>query len=263
MGKLSAGLLGGFSGKVGTTVGAIVKGQPTIRAYQKHVTNPKSARQVQVRTQFVQAKDFVQENMPLCYRKQNMLGYGVTGNFQFAVGAIAKAIDHISQTGDKGLLKLPFARKAISNGATFREDLFGQWTGNSMGIYPLNVLNNPVKHYFGSDVRIEGAIVAMSFQSGKPIFKNFYVSANTWSTEITNELPNTTGQPGVCGWHADKDDCGDWNYIYSVDFSMAGGFEPGTINGDTGVNFNVAMGVIGTYPMESGNCLVDGIIILP
>ena len=261
MGKLSSGLLGGFSGKVGTTVGAIVKGQPTIRAYQKHVTNPKSPRQVQVRTQFVQAKDFVQENMPICYRKQNMLGYGVTGNFQFAVGAVAKAIDHINQQGDKGLLGLPFTRKSISNGATFREDLFGAWRGNSMGIYPENVFTNPVKHYFGSDVRIEGSICAMGFQGGVPFFRNYNVNPSSWSTAITNELPNATGNPGVCGWHEDKEECGDWNYIYSVDFNTAGGFESGTVDGDTGIDFNLAMGVIGAYPMESGNCHIDAVIL--
>lgn len=259
MGKLNAGLLGGYSGKVGTTVGAIVKGQPTIRAYQKHVTNPKSARQVQVRAQFVQAKDFVQENMPLCYRKQNMLGYGVTGNFQFAVGAVAKALDHIIKLNDPTLNKLPFPRKAISNGATFREDLFSNWKGNSLGILPASLYYSPSKAYFGSDVRIEGSIVALVFYYDQPRMNNYNVTPTSWATLITVETPNATGNASVCGWHTSKEDCGDWNYIYSVDFSTSGGFEANTFAGDEGAIFNIAMGVIGPYPMESGNCSVQGV----
>lgn len=260
MGKLSAGLLGGYSGKVGTTVGAIVKGQPTIRAYQKYVTNPKSARQVQVRTQFVQAKDFVQENMPLCYRKQNMLGYGVTGGFQFAVGAFAKALDHSIQKNDTGLLELPWRRKSISNGATFREDLFGNWSGNSLGIYPLSIFGNPIKHYFGSDVPVEGSIAFAGLQDNIPTFTSKFKNPSSFFLSIVSETVNATGLPSVCGWHSNKADCGDWNFIYSVDFSQA--CEPANATGDTGLDFNMACGVIGTYPMESGNCLITGVSVI-
>lgn len=260
MGKLSAGLLGGYSGKVGTTVGAIVKGQPTIRAYQKYVTNPKSARQVQVRNQFVQAKDFVQENMPLCYRKQNMLGYGVKGNFQTAVGAFAKAIDFANMNADAGLLQLPWARKSISNGATFREDLFGKWQGNSINIRPLGFADDNLILYFGSDVRIEGAVVVAGLNDGLPVLKSAYQETPTFNWNIAEVAQNVTGNPSVCGFHLTQTDCGDWTYIYKMELS--GAAECGITTGDAGNNFNINIGVIGAYPMESGNCLIDGEIIV-
>lgn len=252
MGKLSSGLLGGYSGKVGTTVGAIVKGQPTIRAYQKHVTNPKSARQVQVRNQFVTAKDFVQAHMPLCYRKQNMLGYGVVGGFQFAVGAIAKAIDWALQKNDPTLINLPWARKSISNGATFREDLFGNWTGSALGIYPIGVNTDPSPRYFGSDVQIEGMIVMVSLNDGIPYISSKANNPSSFGLVITPEPKNETGNPSVCGWHENIENCGDWNYIYRCDFSA--GSEPNNNNTE---DYNCAIGVAGAYPMESGNCFVN------
>lgn len=251
MGKLSAGLLGGYSGKVGTTVGAIVKGQPTIRAYQKYVTNPKSARQVQVREQFVQAKDFVQANMPLCYRKQNMLGYGVTGNFQFAVGAIAKAIDYAKQNTDYQLQKLPWARKSISNGATFREDLFGTAHGEINPFMFSDIQDDwGTQAFFGTDVPIEGQVVMASLSvDGTPLFDS--PEASTFDMKLEIDTPNVTGNPGVCGFHQDKADCGDWNYIVKVTGTA---LEAQAFATTAGAITNLAVGVVGKYPMESGNC---------
>lgn len=52
MATIAQGILGGFSGKVGTVVGAIWKGIATMRAYSPNVTNPNSLAQQEQRAKF-------------------------------------------------------------------------------------------------------------------------------------------------------------------------------------------------------------------
>lgn len=52
MATLYQGILGGFSGKVGTVVGAIWKGIAVIRGYNPNVTNPNSPAQLEQRAKF-------------------------------------------------------------------------------------------------------------------------------------------------------------------------------------------------------------------
>lgn len=54
MGRLDKGLLGGYTGKVGTTVGSTWKGINVIRTYQPNVANPRSEKQVSHRNLFKQ-----------------------------------------------------------------------------------------------------------------------------------------------------------------------------------------------------------------
>lgn len=52
MGKINQGILGGFSGKVGTVVGAFWKGKATMRAMPGHVANPRTEAQQAARARF-------------------------------------------------------------------------------------------------------------------------------------------------------------------------------------------------------------------
>lgn len=54
MGRLDKGLLGGYTGKVGTTVGSTWKGINVVRTYQPNVANPRSEKQVSHRNLFKQ-----------------------------------------------------------------------------------------------------------------------------------------------------------------------------------------------------------------
>lgn len=56
MGKLDQGLLGGYSGKLGTTVGATWKGINVVRTYQPNVANPNTVKQQNHRSLF---KDWI------------------------------------------------------------------------------------------------------------------------------------------------------------------------------------------------------------
>ena len=52
MGRITKGILGGFSGKVGTVVGANIFGIDVMRSYQPNVENPRTTGQVSQRTKF-------------------------------------------------------------------------------------------------------------------------------------------------------------------------------------------------------------------
>lgn len=60
MGKISQGILGGFSGKVGTVIGGSWKGIDYMRSIAASVANPRTAAQVQQRTKFTTAIGFLQ-----------------------------------------------------------------------------------------------------------------------------------------------------------------------------------------------------------
>lgn len=63
MGKFNQGILGGFTGKVGSVVGSRSRGQWIYRAYQGIVTNPKTIAQTKQREQF---RIFSQEVTKVC-----------------------------------------------------------------------------------------------------------------------------------------------------------------------------------------------------
>ena len=52
MGTLVNGILGGFSGKVGTVVGSFWKGIASMRAYTPNVSSPNTPKQLEQRAKF-------------------------------------------------------------------------------------------------------------------------------------------------------------------------------------------------------------------
>ena len=60
MGKISQGILGGFSGTVGNVIGATWKGIDYMRIKPAHVKNPKTDKQVSQRNKFTTVMDFLQ-----------------------------------------------------------------------------------------------------------------------------------------------------------------------------------------------------------
>ena len=258
MAKINAGLLGGFSGKLGTMVGAIVKGQSTVRAYQKHVTNPKSARQMQVRDQFNQVWAFVRFWITEAYKKTNMLGYGIVGGMQFMAGQFMKKYDYMRMNPDDiALINSPWLRKTICNGVTFREDLLSQWTaGDGNHLLPRNIVvpisETPAFRYFGSDVPLSGHITIAYFDAYTDMQQEPRMQFYKTPYLLVEETPNEIGMPPIAGWQANKAACGFWNIIYKVDLAKNVIIELYNMDGVTNVNMN--MGITGALPMESGNC---------
>lgn len=64
MGTIKQGILGGFSGKVGTVIGSSWKGISYMRGQAQHVKNPRSAGQVNQRTKFALVMGFLQPVVP-------------------------------------------------------------------------------------------------------------------------------------------------------------------------------------------------------
>jgi hypothetical protein len=60
MGKIKQGILGGFSGKVGSVIGASWKGINYMRSIPQHVHNPRTEGQVNQRSKFALALHFLQ-----------------------------------------------------------------------------------------------------------------------------------------------------------------------------------------------------------
>jgi hypothetical protein len=60
MGKISQGILGGFSGKVGNVIGATWKGIDYMRIKPAHVKNPKTEKQESQRNKFTTVLNFLQ-----------------------------------------------------------------------------------------------------------------------------------------------------------------------------------------------------------
>ena len=62
MGKISQGILGGLSGKVGNVIGGSWKGIDYIRIKPSSVANPRTVGQVNQRTKFSSVLEFLQPN---------------------------------------------------------------------------------------------------------------------------------------------------------------------------------------------------------
>ena len=61
MGTIKQGVLGGFSGKVGTVIGASWKGTAYMRGQATHVKNPRTPKQIEQRTKMAFARNFLQQ----------------------------------------------------------------------------------------------------------------------------------------------------------------------------------------------------------
>ena len=61
MGTIKQGILGGFSGKVGTVIGASWKGIAYMRSIAQSVKNPRSAKQVAHRAKFIMLVDLLKQ----------------------------------------------------------------------------------------------------------------------------------------------------------------------------------------------------------
>lgn len=85
MATINQGILGPFSGKVGTVVGAIWKGIATIRAYNPNVTNPNTPAQLEQRAKFSLMIQFLRPFLSLL-----RVGFGFKAIKQTAFNAAMK-----------------------------------------------------------------------------------------------------------------------------------------------------------------------------
>lgn len=119
MGKLSNGILGQVSNKVGNVVGSSWKGINTVRIYKDKIANPKTAKQVAARTNMSNAVIVAQQItssfiQPLWNRfAKGMSGYNAWVSANMGVAFIDSAIDESSFIMSTGKMLKPVVTGAL------------------------------------------------------------------------------------------------------------------------------------------------------
>ena len=111
MGKISQGILGGFSGKVGNVVGSSWKGISYIRIMPASVANPRTPGQVTQRTKFTAVQEFLQAQKALIAK-----GFKFLANKQTPMNAAMSYNLRNAVTGVSPDVELDYANALISRG---------------------------------------------------------------------------------------------------------------------------------------------------
>ena len=124
MGTIKQGVLGGFSGKVGTVVGASWKGTAYMRGQATHVKNPRTPKQIEQRTKMEFARNFLQQaqeflnvglkdvakhQSPLNYAVSQMVRNAILGDYP------DYAPDYTKLVWSHGLLTPPVVETVYAN----------------------------------------------------------------------------------------------------------------------------------------------------
>ena len=124
MGTIKQGVLGGFSGKVGTVIGASWKGTAYMRGQATHVKNPRTAAQIAQRTKMEFARNYLQQaqeflnvglkdvakhQSPLNYAVSQMVRNAILGDYP------DYAPDYTKLVWSHGLLTPPVVETVYAN----------------------------------------------------------------------------------------------------------------------------------------------------
>ena len=131
MGKIKGGILGGFSGKVGSVVGASWKGIDYIRSLPSSVRNPRTPGQVKQRNKFSAVINFLSQITPLL-----RIGFKNYTGQQSAFNAAMSYNILNAVTGTGADITLNYPRVLISRGK-----LFGAPRGNATVVESEIILN--------------------------------------------------------------------------------------------------------------------------
>ena len=124
MGTIKQGILGGFSGKVGTVIGSSWKGISYMRGQAQHVKNPRSSGQMDQRTKFNLVLNFLQPNVPYI-----RIGYKSQAAKQTEFNAAMSYLLKNAVTGSYPNYALDFTEVMVSKGGlTQVNDAAVNWT---------------------------------------------------------------------------------------------------------------------------------------
>lgn len=124
MGTIKQGVLGGFSGKVGTVIGASWKGTAYMRGIATHTKNPRTPKQIEQRTKmefarnfFNQAQEFLNVGFKDVAKHQSPLNYAVSQMIRNAIlGDYPDyAPDYTKLVWSHGLLTPPVVETVYAN----------------------------------------------------------------------------------------------------------------------------------------------------
>lgn len=111
MGTIKQGILGGFSGKVGTVIGSSWKGISYMRCQAQHVKNPRSSGQVNQRSKFNLVLNFLQPNVPYI-----RIGYKSLAAKQTEFNAAMSYLLKNAVTGSSPDYALDYTKVLVSQG---------------------------------------------------------------------------------------------------------------------------------------------------
>ncbi len=114
MGKITKGILGGFSGKVGNVVGASWNGIDYIRSLPTTVRNPRTPGQVNQRNKFSTVISFLSQITPLI-----RVGFSNYANKQTAFNAAMSYNVLNAMTGEGSEVKMDYPKVLVSRGNLF------------------------------------------------------------------------------------------------------------------------------------------------
>ncbi len=112
MGKIKQGILGGFSGKVGTVIGSSWKGISYMKGRSQHVNNPRTEGQLDQRNKFVLALTFLQPVVPYI-----RIGYKTQADKQTEFNAAMSYIIKNAITGSSPDYSLNYSAILVSRGS--------------------------------------------------------------------------------------------------------------------------------------------------
>lgn len=187
MGTIKQGILGGFSGKVGTVIGSSWKGISYMRGQAQHVKNPRSAGQVNQRTKFALVMGFLQPVVPYI-----RIGYKSQAAKQTEFNAAFSYTIKNAVTGAYPNYALDFTKIVVSKGGlTQVTGATATWNNNS----------NEVKIDWTDNSGVGNALAtdkAMPFIYNKAKGETIYDTAGATRTTHTQSLtvPND--------WEGDK-----------------------------------------------------------
>lgn len=112
MGVLKQGILGGFSGKVGTVVGAFWKGIPYIRGLAPNITDPQTPAQMAQRARMAFVVGFLKPSLAFL-----RVGYRAFANGQSAFNAATSYVSQNAVTGTSPNYSIDYANALVSRGS--------------------------------------------------------------------------------------------------------------------------------------------------
>ncbi|WP_291530528.1 DUF6266 family protein [Bacteroides sp. UBA939] len=112
MGTIKQGILGGFSGKVGTVVGSTWKSVNYMRALAVSISNPRTEKQQDQRARFAEAINFTKAMTPFL-----RIGYKEYSKDQSAFNAAVSYIMKHAITGGSESVSIDYKKALVSRGS--------------------------------------------------------------------------------------------------------------------------------------------------
>jgi len=176
MGTIKKGVLGGFSGKVGTVVGASWKGIDYIRSLPASVKNPRTEGQVTQRTKFTVALDFLRPIVAYLN-----VGFKPYTSKQSAYNAAMSYNVSNAVTGTFPDFELDYPKALVSKGSLLgAEDATATAASGSISFAWTD--NSGVSNALGADMAMP---LAFNISKGQAVFKMNGAERSTEADTLT------------------------------------------------------------------------------